>query len=283
MEISRHRVQPTLKPLPNIKNIIAIASGKGGVGKSTISVNLALSLSQLGFNIGLLDADIYGPSAPQMMGMYDPPAMTEDKKIKPIERHGISFMSVGNLVNQDNAIIWRGPMVSTALKQLLNDTQWPELDILIVDLPPGTGDIQLTMSQKIPVAASVIVTTPQDLSLIDARRAVAMFNKVNIPVLGVVENMSQFICPHCHQSSAIFGEGAGKHIAEQYDLELLAQLPLAMRLREEADSGTPTVAADVACNESEQFISLAENVLTKLATLPKDYSLNMPNIRVEKS
>ena len=281
MSLASYRPQPGLKPLPNIKNIIAVGSGKGGVGKSTVSVNLALALHQLDYRVGLLDADIYGPSAPQMLGSYAAPQMTDDKKIQPIVRHGIHFISIGNLVDPDNALIWRGPMVSGALKQLLNDTQWPELDVLIVDLPPGTGDIQLTMAQKIPVSGAIVVTTPQDLSLIDAKRAIAMFNKVNVPLLGLVENMSTFICPHCQQHTAIFGERGGTELAEANNIPLLGQLPLHVDIRMQTDSGTPTVAHDTDSIHTQQFIKLAQNVVTELEQRPKDYSIVMPTVTVE--
>jgi ATP-binding protein involved in chromosome partitioning len=281
MPLTSYRPQPGLKPLANIKNIIAVGSGKGGVGKSTLSVNLALALHHLGYNVGLLDADIYGPSVPQMLGSYDSPEMTADKKIQPIKRHGIDFISIGNLVDPDNALIWRGPMVSSALQQLLNDTQWPELDVLIVDLPPGTGDIQLTMAQKIPVSGAVVVTTPQDLSLIDAKRAIAMFNKVNIHLLGLIENMSTFVCPHCHQQTVIFGEHGAQQLAASENIPLLGQLPLHADIRSQTDSGTPTVVADPQSAHAQQCIQLTTKLLDALMQLPKDYSALMPDITVE--
>jgi len=281
MSLASYRPQPGLKTLPNVKNIIVVGSGKGGVGKSTISVNLALALKQLGYRIGLLDADIYGPSIPQMLGSYDSPVISAAKKIQPLTRYGIHFISIGNLVDPDHALIWRGPMVSGALKQLVNDTQWPELDIMIVDLPPGTGDIQLTMSQKIPVSGAVVVTTPQDLSLIDAKRAIAMFNKVNIHILGLLENMSTFICPHCQQATAIFGAQGGYNLAAAHDISLLGKLPLHPNIRTQTDSGTPTVVTDLQSVHAQQFIQLATTLLEHLMLLPKDYSAVMPNITVE--
>jgi ATP-binding protein involved in chromosome partitioning len=265
-----------------IKNIIAIASGKGGVGKSTTAVNLALALTLDGSRVGILDADIYGPNQPQMLGATERPEAPEakDKKLQPIIRYGIQSMSIGYLVDADSAMIWRGPMVSTALQQLLNDTQWDNLDYLIMDLPPGTGDIQLTMAQKIPVSGAIIVTTPQDIALLDARKAIAMFRKVNVPVLGVVENMSVHVCSQCGHSEAIFGSGGGERLAQQYEVELLGSLPLDMRIREQADGGKPTVIAEPESKLSQTYRSIAQKATEKLAQIKKRAS-KFPKIVVE--
>lgn len=281
-QIQRYRIRNNVKGHPNIKNIIAVASGKGGVGKSTVSVNLALALQHQGAQVGILDADIYGPSQPQMLGSYDTPKL-QDKKLQPLILHGLQAMSIGNLVELDQALIWRGPMVSQALQQLMRDTQWCDLDYLIVDLPPGTGDIQLTLSQKIPVTAAVIVTTPQDLSLIDAKRAIAMFNKVKIPVLGVIENMSTFVCRQCGHVEPIFGSGGGASIAAQFDTALLGELPLDIQIRQDTDAGHPTVAGAPDGALSQLFIEMARKVAAKLALFDKDYSLTFPEIKVEFS
>ncbi len=268
------------KQLPNVKYIIAVASGKGGVGKSTTAVNLALSFAKEGFRAGILDADIYGPSLPLMLGATISPETTQDKKIIPITRHGIQSMSIGYLVDTKAAVAWRGPMVSMALQQLLHDTQWDNLDYLVIDLPPGTGDIQLTLAQKIPVSGAVIVTTPQDLSLIDARRACDLFRKVSVPVLGVVENMSIHICSHCGHEEPIFGEGGGKLLAEQYDIELLGALPLDMRIREQTDSGKPTVAVDSQGQNAEKYRAIARRIITKLTEQEK-VSSQFPKITIK--
>lgn len=283
-KIEPHAGLRGIKRLPQIKNIIAVASGKGGVGKSTVSVNLALALAKEGAQVGILDADIYGPSQPMMLGALHPPEMQENREKKillPIKRHGIQSMSIGYLIDNDSAMIWRGPMVTTALQQLLNDTQWENLDYLIIDLPPGTGDIQLTLAQKIPVSASVIVTTPQDLALLDARRAYHMFRKVNIPVLGVVENMSMHICSQCNHVESIFGEGGGERLAKECDLELLGQLPLDKKIREQTDKGTPTVVADPDGAIAKMYCEIARQVAARLSLLPKDYSAKFPNVVVK--
>lgn len=239
--IAAHAVQPALSPLPNVKNIIAVGSGKGGVGKSTTAVNLAVALSQDGAKVGLLDADIYGPSIPTMLGLHGRPDSPDGKSIEPLRAHGVVAMSIGLLVDQDTPMIWRGPMATSALSQLLNDTRWGELDYLIVDLPPGTGDIQLTLAQKIPVAGAVIVTTPQDVATLDARKALKMFEKVEVPVLGLVENMAVHVCSNCGHAEHIFGEGGGRRMAEQYGVPLLGSLPLDVEVRELGDSGHPIV------------------------------------------
>ncbi len=244
IKIRPARIKEGIEPLRTVKNIIAVASGKGGVGKSTTSVNLALALAKEGAKVGLLDADIYGPSLPLMMGVEKLPAAKEGEALEPFERYGVKGISIGLLVPKDEAVIWRGPVVIQALQQLLHQTNWGELDYLIMDLPPGTGDIQLTMVQKMPISAAVIVTTPQDMALQDAIRAVAMFNKTKLPVIGVIENMSSYVCSSCGHSEAIFGEGGGSTLVEKFDLEFLGDLPLNLQLRKDCDAGTPTVARE---------------------------------------
>ncbi len=278
-----HQVQQGQQAHPTIKNIIAVASGKGGVGKSTVAVNLALALKELGATVGILDADIYGPSQPWMLGTnkQQPEPASVEKKVLPVMSHGLYSMSIGYFVDEEQAMIWRGPMVSTALQQLLNDTVWPELDYLIVDLPPGTGDIQLTMAQKIPVSGAIIVTTPQDLSVIDARKAYSMLKKVGITTLGVVENMSFHQCSHCGHHDTIFGAGGGVNMAEQYDIPLLAQLPLHPLIREQADSGKPIVAADPNSELAQYYIELAKKVATQLSLQPRNYGSLFGTIKVE--
>lgn len=268
-----------MQKLPNIKNIIAIASGKGGVGKSTTAVNLALALAQEGFQTGILDADIYGPSQPTMLGISSKPTIN-DQGMLPQKNHGIQSMSIGYLIDTTTPMIWRGPMVSTALLQLLHDTQWENLDYLIIDLPPGTGDIQLTLSQKIPVTAAIIVTTPQDLALLDARRAYEMFKKVNVPVLGVIENMSTHICSHCGHEESIFGEGGGKKLAEQYGLDFLGALPLDRQIREQTDQGNPTVIADPDSPNAICYREIARHIATQIS-LQKNASASFPVIEIK--
>lgn len=268
-------------PLSQVKNIIAVASGKGGVGKSTTSVNLALALQKEGAKVGILDADIYGPSIPIMLGIPEARPTSNDKKtILPLSAHGIEAMSIGFLVDEKQAMVWRGPMASSALQQIVRDTQWGELDYLIIDLPPGTGDIQLTMAQKIPVTAAVIVTTPQDLALADAKKAITMFEKVSIPVMGVVENMATHICSQCGNQEAIFGEGGGKYLSEDYDIPLLGQLPLAMSIRERLDAGTPTVADDPDSEISRIYREIARNLTANLSVLGKDFSKGAQGIEI---
>lgn len=279
--ITSHQVQSGLTKIQNIKNIIAIASGKGGVGKSTVSSNLAGALHLQGFKVGILDADIYGPSQPQIMGAYEKPEMLENKKMKPVLRHGIETMSIGYLVDINTPMIWRGPMVSQALQQLLNDTLWGELDFLIIDLPPGTGDIQLTMCQKIPLAGAIIVTTPQDLSLIDARRAIQMFNKIKVSILGLIENMSLYHCPNCGYTDAIFGEGAGDFISEHDHVPLIGRLPLDKIIREDADLGCPTVLKDPEGAIAKAYSEIAEKFVENLSRCPKNYAAKFPKIVVE--
>lgn len=282
-KIIAHAVQQTLKPLVNIKNIIAIASGKGGVGKSTTAVNLALALSAEGATVGILDADIYGPSIPTMLGLSGLPESRDNKTMLPKEAYGIQTMSIGYLVEADQAVIWRGPMVTNALQQLLRDTNWHNLDYLIIDLPPGTGDIQLTLSQQIPVSAAIIVTTPQDIALIDAQRGLAMFNKVNVPVLGVVENMSMHICSNCGHAEPIFGEGGGKLMAETNHVEFLGALPLDINIRMQADSGQPTVAADPNSLVAQVYKDIARKAAAKLAIRARDFSNKFPNIVIQNT
>jgi ATP-binding protein involved in chromosome partitioning len=280
-KIQPHVGQRGIKALPQIKNIIAVASGKGGVGKSTTAVNLALALVQEGARVGILDADIYGPSQPTMLGAKLPEGSRETQVLMPVMSHGLQSMSIGYLIDEKSAMIWRGPMVSTALQQLLNDTQWQDLDYLFIDLPPGTGDIQLTLAQKIPVSAALIVTTPQDLALLDARRAHEMFQKVNIPVLGVIENMSVHVCTQCGHSEEIFGAGGGQRLATQYSMDLLGTLPLDVRIREQADSGKPTMVADPTGSNAQIYRDAARRVAAKLSLQTKDYSQIFPTVVVK--
>jgi len=265
----------------NIKNIIAIASGKGGVGKSTTAVNLALALARMGLCAGILDADIYGPSVPTMLGIRTRPEVVDQKKMRPIIAHGIQSMSIGYLIDEKASMIWRGPMVSGALQQLMNDTLWDNLDYLIIDLPPGTGDIQLTLAQKIPVTAAVIVTTPQDLALIDAYRAYEMFRKVNVPVLGIIENMSLHVCSACGHAEPIFGTGGGKQMAEQYGVSLLGALPLDMHIREQTDSGKPTVVADPESKNALLYRDIATRIVDQLANKIQQNSSQFPKIVIQ--
>ncbi len=282
-KIIAHSVQQTLKPLANIKNIIAIASGKGGVGKSTTAVNLALALAAEGAQVGILDADIYGPSIPTMLGLSGLPESRDNKTMMPKAAYGIQTMSIGYLVEADQAVIWRGPMVTNALQQLLRDTNWDKLDYLIIDLPPGTGDIQLTLSQQIPVSGAVIVTTPQDIALIDAQRGLAMFNKVNVPVLGIVENMSMHICSNCGHAEPIFGEGGGKLMADTNHVDFLGALPLDINIRMQADSGQPTVATDPDSPAALMYKAIARKAAAKLALKAKDFSTRFPNIVIQNT
>jgi len=281
--IVSHSVQQSLKPIENVKNIIAVASGKGGVGKSTTSANLALALASEGASVGILDADIYGPSIPTMLGLSGYPASDDGKTMNPKVSFGVQTISIGYLIEEDQPMIWRGPMVTNALQQLLNDTKWDNIDYLIVDLPPGTGDIQLTLAQQIPVTGAVIVTTPQDIALIDAQRGLGMFEKVNVPVLGVVENMSMHICSNCGHEEAIFGQGGGAAMAKKNEIELLGSLPLDIHIREFADSGRPTVVADPDGRATEIYKSIARKMAAKLALKGKDYSSKFPNIVIQNT
>jgi len=279
--IQVHKVQGTLAPLPNVKNIIVVASGKGGVGKSTVSANLALALQAEGAKVGVLDADIYGPSQPRMLGVSGKPQSPDGKTIIPMQAHGLSVMSIGFLVEEDTPMIWRGPMVTQAMMQLLTDTRWEQLDYLIVDLPPGTGDIQLTLSQKVPVAGAVIVTTPQDIALLDARKALKMFEKVEVPVLGIVENMATHICSNCGHEEHIFGEGGGARMAVQYEVPYLGSLPLDIRIREQADGGNPTVAAMPESDLTSRYREIARNTAGRLSRQARNKSLGLGKIVVQ--
>ncbi|MBM4192253.1 MAG: iron-sulfur cluster carrier protein ApbC [Gammaproteobacteria bacterium] len=280
--ITSHSVQRGLTPIRGIKNIVAVASGKGGVGKSTIAVNLALAWAAQGARVGLLDADIYGPSQPIMLGLQgERPSSRDGKRLIPLSAHGIVTMSIGFLVDVEQPMVWRGPMVTSALNQLLADTDWGELDYLVVDMPPGTGDIQLTLSQRVPVAGAVIVTTPQDIALADARKGLRMFEKVNVPVLGIVENMGLHICANCGHTEHIFGAGGGERMAVQYGVKLLGSLPLDGRIREDTDGGKPSVAADPASARAQAYFNLARRTAGELARRDKDRSAAFPKIIVE--
>ena len=282
--IIAHGVQRNLKPLEHIRNVIAVASGKGGVGKSTVAVNLALALAADGAAVGLLDADIYGPSQPHMLGIAgERPTSLDGKSMQPMLAHGLQVMSIGFLVDPDQPMVWRGPMVTSALNQLLHQTTWHDLDYLIVDMPPGTGDIQLTLSQTVPVSGAVIVTTPQDIALLDARKGLAMFRKVSVPVLGIIENMSTHICSACGHEDPIFGAGGGQQMAADFDVPLLGQLPLDARIREQTDSGHPTVIADADSAVASAYFDAARRMSAVLAGQGKDYSSKFPKIVVEDS
>jgi ATP-binding protein involved in chromosome partitioning len=283
-KIRAHGVQRNLKPLPDVSNIIAVASGKGGVGKSTTAVNLALALSRQGASVGILDADIYGPSIPLMLGVPDArPTSDDGQSLNPLLAHGVQVMSIGFLIEADQPMVWRGPMVTQALNQMLQQTSWSDLDYLIVDMPPGTGDIQLTLSQQVPVSGAVIVTTPQDIALLDARKGLQMFRKVSVPVLGVVENMSTHICSQCGHEERLFGHGGGEKMAEEYDVELLGQLPLDLRIREQTDAGQPSVIAEPDEAPARAYCMAAIRMAARLATLGRDYSAKFPKIVVEDS
>ena len=264
-----HAVQGELKPLPHVRNIIAVGSGKGGVGKSTTAVNLALALASEGLAVGVLDADVYGPSIPIMLGLSGRPDSPDGKSIEPMRAHGIEAMSIGLLVDQDAPMIWRGPMATSALTQLLTDTRWGDLDVLVVDLPPGTGDIQLTMAQKIPVAGAVIVTTPQDVATLDARKALKMFEKLDIAVLGLVENMAAHVCTHCGHAEHIFGEGGASRMSAQYGVPVLGALPLQIGIREQGDAGTPIVVAQPDSAAAQAYREVARGMLDALDKRPK--------------
>ena len=283
VRILSHAVQKALKPQPNIRNIIAVASGKGGVGKSTTTVNLALALASEGARVGILDADIYGPSIPTMMGLEGRPDTSDNKTLLPKVAYGLQTMSIGYLVEPDQAMIWRGPIATNTLQQLLRDTKWDNLDYLFIDLPPGTGDIQLTLAQQIPVSGAIIVTTPQDIALIDAQRGLAMFEKVNVPVLGIVENMSIHICSACGHAEAIFGEGGGVAMSQKNKVDFLGALPLDITIRQNADSGKPTVVSDPEGRASELYKEIARKTAAKLALTTKDYSSRFPNITVQNT
>lgn len=264
-----HRVQKGLSPHPRIRNVIAVGSGKGGVGKSTTAVNLAVALQQLGARVGVLDADIYGPSMPAMLGLSGRPESPDNKSIEPMRAFGVETMSIGFLVEQDSPMIWRGPMATSALTQLFNDTRWDDLDYLLVDLPPGTGDIQLTLAQKIPVAGAVIVTTPQDIATLDARKALKMFEKVEVPVLGIIENMAVHTCSSCGHVEHLFGEGGGQRMAAQYGVPLLGSLPLEIGIREQGDAGTPIVAAAPDSAAAKAYVAAARRMVEELGKRPR--------------
>jgi ATP-binding protein involved in chromosome partitioning len=282
-KVVSHSVQRGVKLVPGIKNIIAVASGKGGVGKSTTAVNLALALAAEGASVGILDADIYGPSQPMMLGIAGRPESKDGKGLEPMMGHGLQAISIGFLIDVDTPMVWRGPMVTQALEQLLKDTRWRELDYLVVDLPPGTGDIQLTLAQKVPVTGAVIVTTPQDIALIDARKGLKMFEKVGIPILGVVENMSIHVCPKCGHESHIFGSGGAARMCKDYGTELLGQLPLDESIRQQADSGKPTVVADPDGKAAEIYRRIARRCAVKIAESQKDMTGKFPNIVVQNT
>jgi ATP-binding protein involved in chromosome partitioning len=281
--IVAHKVQQGVNLLPNVKNVIAVASGKGGVGKSTTSVNLALALAAEGATVGLLDADIYGPSQPQMLGISGRPDSADGKSIEPMMAHGIQAMSIGFLVDTDTPMVWRGPMVTGALEQLLRDTKWRDLDYLVIDLPPGTGDIQLTLAQKIPVTGAIIVTTPQDIALLDARKGLKMFEKVGIPILGIVENMSTHICSNCGHEEHIFGSGGGELMSKDYHVDLLGSLPLSMNIRVQADSGKPTVVAEPDSPAAITYKMIARKAASKIAMASLDHSAKFPNIVIQNT
>lgn len=280
--IGAHAVQRGLTPLAGIKNVVAVASGKGGVGKSTVAVNLALAWAAQGARVGLLDADIYGPSQPIMLGLQGRrPAVRDGKRLVPLSAHGLVAMSIGFLVDVEQPMVWRGPMVTSALNQLLGDTDWGDLDYLVVDMPPGTGDIQLTLAQRVPVSGAVIVTTPQDIALADARKGLRMFEKVHVPVLGIVENMALHVCSRCGHAEPIFGEGGGARMAAEHEVRLLGSLPLDGRIRAEADGGRPSVVADPGSPRAEAYLALARNTAGELARRSRDRSAAFPKIVVE--
>jgi ATP-binding protein involved in chromosome partitioning len=282
MKITAHAVQRGVQLLPQVKNIIAVASGKGGVGKSTTAVNLALALAAEGAKVGILDADIYGPSQPMMMGVEGRPESADGQTMEPLENYGVQVISIGFLVDKDEAMIWRGPMATQALEQLLRQTNWKDLDYLIVDMPPGTGDIQLTLSQRVPLTGAVIVTTPQDIALLDARKGIKMFEKVGVPILGIVENMAVYCCPNCGHTEHIFGVDGGKNMAAEYGMDYLGALPLNMQIRVQADSGMPTVVADPDGEISGIYKAVARQVAIKIAARAKDFSSKFPSIKISK-
>ena len=283
MNIVAHTVQRGVKLLPNVKNVIAVSSGKGGVGKSTTAVNLALALAAEGATVGILDADIYGPSQPMMLGITGRPESIAENTIEPMEGHGLQASSIGFLIDPDSPMVWRGPMVTSALEQLLRQTNWRDVDYLIVDMPPGTGDIQLTLSQKVPVTGAVIVTTPQDIALLDARKGLKMFEKVGIPIIGIVENMSIYVCPNCNHQEHIFGQDGGKKMCEEYKVDFLGSLPLNLSIREQADSGRPTVVADPDGAISAIYKTIARKIAIQVAEMSKDMSSKFPSIVVQNT
>ena len=281
--IGREITQKDVSPIDGVRNMIAVASGKGGVGKSTVSVNLALALAAEGSRVGILDADIYGPSQPRMLGIGGQPKSPDGKSLEPMISHQLQAMSIGFLIDEDTAMIWRGPMVTGALEQLLNDTLWDDLDYLVIDLPPGTGDIQLTLAQKVPVSGALIVTTPQDIALLDAKKAVKMFEKVRIPLLGIVENMSTHICSNCGYEEHIFGEGGGRRMASEYEIDYLGEIPLARSIREGTDSGKPTMVSEPDGQLADIYRTIARNVSGRLAARKRDYTDVFPSIVIQNS
>jgi ATP-binding protein involved in chromosome partitioning len=282
-KVLAHAVQRGVQLLPGVKNIVAVASGKGGVGKSTTAVNLALALAAEGANVGILDADIYGPSVPMMMGIEGRPDSEDGKTMEPLENYGVQVMSIGFLVAQDEAMIWRGPMATQALEQLLRQTNWKDLDYLIVDMPPGTGDIQLTLSQRVPMTGAVVVTTPQDIALLDAKKGIKMFEKVGVPILGIVENMAVHVCSNCGHVEHIFGADGGKNMAADYGMDYLGALPLNIQIRLQADSGKPTVVADPDSDVAALYKAVARKVAVSIAAKNKDFSSKFPSITISKS
>ncbi len=282
-KIQSHVVQKNLKTIEGVRNIIAIASGKGGVGKSTTAVNLALALAAEGANVGILDADIYGPSQPRMLGIRGKPNSADGKTLEPLTSYHLQAMSIGFLIDEDTPMIWRGPMVTQALEQLLKDTNWHNLDYLIIDLPPGTGDTQLTLAQKVPVSGAIIVTTPQDIALQDAKKGLKMFEKVEVPVLGIVENMSIHICSNCGHEEHIFGEGGGQRMSEEYDVDFLGALPLDIHIREETDGGKPTVVAQPDSRIAEIYREIARRAAAKLSLQAKNYAAKFPQIVIQNN
>jgi ATP-binding protein involved in chromosome partitioning len=282
-KIASHAVQRGVKLVPGVKNIVAVASGKGGVGKSTTAVNLALALAAEGAQVGLLDADIYGPSQPTMLGISGRPASNDGKTLEPMEAYGLQAMSIGFMIDADTPMVWRGPMVTQALEQLLKDTNWREVDFLIVDMPPGTGDIQLTLAQKVPVTGAIIVTTPQDIALIDARKGLKMFEKVGVPIVGIVENMSIHICTKCGHAEHIFGEGGAQRMCADYHVPFLGSLPLDIAIREQTDSGRPTVVADPDGPIATIYKDIARKVAISVAQKAADFSAKFPNIVVQNT
>ncbi len=283
VKIVAHQVQRGVSLLPGVKNIIAVASGKGGVGKSTTTVNLALALAAEGAKVGILDADIYGPSQPMMMGITGRPESLDGKTMEPLENYGVKVASIGFLINEDDAMIWRGPMATQALEQLLRQTNWGELDYLLVDMPPGTGDIQLTLSQRVPLTGAVIVTTPQDIALLDAKKGLKMFEKVGVPILGIVENMAVYCCPNCGHMEHIFGADGGKKMATDYGVDYLGALPLNLSIRVQADAGRPTVVSEPDGEISGLYKTVARQVAVKIAQRTKDFSSKFPTITVSKN
>jgi ATP-binding protein involved in chromosome partitioning len=282
-KVIAHAVQRGVQLMPNVKNIVAVASGKGGVGKSTTAVNLALALAAEGASVGILDADIYGPSQPMMMGIQGRPESSDGKTMEAMENYGVQVMSIGFLIDADNPMIWRGPMVTQALEQLLRQTNWGNLDYLIVDMPPGTGDIQLTLCQKVPLTGALIVTTPQDIALLDARKGLKMFEKVGVPILGLVENMSVYVCPNCGHTEHIFGADGGRRMSAEYGVDYLGALPLNLSIREQADSGRPTVVSDPDGEIAAIYKSVARQMAVKIAQRAKDFSSKFPTISISKT